>query len=85
MKPIRSLRKVLSEFEEDAKLYMVTGFGQCRCCGWYSETVGGVIEHPSRQHSNLQRMLSRIKDDTREQVIGHRDDTGHDPKMFFMS
>ena len=85
MKPMRNLRKVLSEFKDDSKMHMVTGFGMCRTCGWYSETVGGVIEHPSLQTDRLERMLSTVKDETRVQVIEHREDTGHDPKIFFSS
>ena len=84
MNLMKSAKALLKTFDDDSKLYMVTGFSKCRC-GWRSETVGGVIEHPSLQIRNLHRMIGQVKDETKILLIEHREETGHKPRMFFMS
>ena len=81
---MKRAKELLRDFEEGAKLHMITGFCMCGC-GWRSETVGGVIEMPSYQPQSLREMIGKIKHETHLDLTQHKNDTGHDPKMFFMS
>lgn len=81
---LKRTRELLRDFQEGAQLHMITGFCMCRC-GWRSETVGGVIEQPSYQPHNLRDMIGKIKHETKLDLLAHKEDTGHDAKMFFMS
>ena len=81
---MKRAREILRDFEEGSQVYMVTGFCKCRC-GWRSETIGGVIEKPSLQPFGLRDMISNIKHETHLDLAKHKNETGHDPKMFFVS
>lgn len=81
---MKRTKDLLREFEKGAQIHMVTGFCLCRC-GWRSETVGGVIEKPSYQPHSLRDMIGKIKHEANLDLNQHKQDTGHDPKVFFMS
>ena len=81
---MKRAKELLRDFEKGAQIYMITGFSMCRC-GWKSETVGGVIEKPSYQPQSLREMIGKIKHEAHLDLTKHKNDTGHDPKMFLMS